>query len=127
MEEIDIVKNEIHYSATYEVIDDLLVVYLPDNSIRQTELRGLSPEHAALAHLRAFANHCSTKQGTHMNDKKHSISLSEVGEKIGIPAGNLVSMEAIAKTIGYAKRPIQLSELAEAVDVFVAASKKKDK
>lgn len=126
MEEIEIVKNGIHYSATYELIDDHLVVRLPDNSIRQTELRGLSPVHAALAHLRAFANHCSTKQGTHMNDNKHNISLSELGEKIGIPAGSPVSMGEIAEKIGYTKRPIQLSELAEAVEVFVAASKKKD-
>lgn len=67
------------------------------------------------------------EKGSHMNDKKHSISLSELGEKIGIPAGSSVSMGAIAKTIGYTKNPIQLSELAEAVEVFVAASKKKDK
>lgn len=62
-----------------------------------------------------------------MNQKKHSISLSELGEKIGIPAGSPVSMKAIAEKIGYTKMPIQLSELAESVDEFVAASKKKGK
>lgn len=127
MEEISIVKNEIHYSATYEVIDDHLVVHLSDNSIRRTELRGLLPEQTVLAHLRTFANHYPEKQGTHMNDKKNSISLSELGEKLGIPTGSPVSMGAIAEKIGYTKRPIQLSELAEAVEAFVAASKKKDK
>ena len=62
-----------------------------------------------------------------MNDKKHSISLSELGEKIGIPAGNPISMGAIAKMIGYTETPIQLSKLAEAVEVIVRASKNQRK
>ena len=47
------------------------------------------------------------------------ISLGELGKKVGIPHGSPVSMEAVAEMIGYTTRPIQLSELAKAVDEFV--------
>lgn len=42
------------YSCTYSVHGDELVVYLPDESERTTDLRGLDPRMAALTHLRAF-------------------------------------------------------------------------
>lgn len=43
------------YKAEYLVIGDTLTVYLPDGSIRSTELRGLNPESAARTHLRGYA------------------------------------------------------------------------
>ena len=55
------------------------------------------------------------------------ISLGELGQKVGIPAGRPVSMGQIAEMIGYAKRPISLAELAEAVDEFAKQHCKKDK
>lgn len=54
------------------------------------------------------------------------ISLRELGEKVGIPAGSPVSMGQIAEMIGYAKKPIQLTELAEAVSEFVKHDGEKD-
>jgi hypothetical protein len=103
MEEIEITKNGIHYSATYELIDDHLVVRLPDNSIRQTELRAYR-RNMRLWHIRAFANHCSTKQGTHMNDNKHSISLSELGERSESPLA--VSINGNCRKDWLYERPI---------------------
>lgn len=42
------------YTASYIVIDDELLTYLPDGSERRTDLRGLKPEQAALTHLRGY-------------------------------------------------------------------------
>ena len=41
-------------TASYEVFDDELKVYLPDGSTRTTFLRGLTPKAAAMVHLKAF-------------------------------------------------------------------------
>lgn len=41
--------------AEYEVIGDTLTVFLADGSTRETVLRGLNPESAAMTHLRSFA------------------------------------------------------------------------
>jgi hypothetical protein len=54
--EIKILRDGIEFHATYEVLDDTLVVLLPDGSRRMTELQGLKPEHAALTHLKAYAH-----------------------------------------------------------------------
>ena len=43
------------FVAEYAINDDILVVYLPDGTIRRTELRGLNPESAAKIHLRSYA------------------------------------------------------------------------
>ena len=43
------------YRAEYTVIGDMLTVYLPDGTSRQTALMGLDPETAALTHLRSYA------------------------------------------------------------------------
>ena len=45
------------YSASFMVQGDNLVVYLPDGSLRETVLRGLDPELAAMTHLRGFVLH----------------------------------------------------------------------
>jgi len=42
------------HTAQFEVFEDTLVVYLPDGSNRQTELRGLNAESAALNHLKSY-------------------------------------------------------------------------
>jgi hypothetical protein len=55
-----------------------------------------------------------------------AISLDELGQKVGVAAGSPVSMGQIAEMIGYKKRPIQLTELADAVDDFVKQQGKKD-
>lgn len=41
-------------TASYEVFDDELKVYLPDGSTRATLLRGLTPKAAAMVHLKAY-------------------------------------------------------------------------
>lgn len=54
MTEITHNENGTNYRAEYEVFDDTLVVYLPDGSTRETILRGLKSDIAAMHHLRAF-------------------------------------------------------------------------
>lgn len=53
-EKITIEHNGKSVTAPYSVIGDTLKVYLPDGTIRETELRGLDPESAAELHLRAY-------------------------------------------------------------------------
>ena len=53
-EEISFEHEGLIYTCTYSVHGDELVVYLPDDSLRTTDLRGLDPTMAALTHLRAF-------------------------------------------------------------------------
>lgn len=55
MTEITLTENGKDYRAEYEIFDDMLVVYLPDGSTKQTILRGLKPNLAAMTHLRSFA------------------------------------------------------------------------
>ena len=55
MHEISLEIDGVLYEASYELFDDTLVVTFPDGNQRQTELRGLKPEIAALTHLRAYA------------------------------------------------------------------------
>jgi hypothetical protein len=52
-----------------------------------------------------------------MNNKNQPVSLSEIGEKLGIVGG--VSMLAVAEKIGYTIRPVILSELDKAVDKYL--------
>jgi hypothetical protein len=42
------------YTATYLVVGDELIVYLPNGEPRATVLRGLNPESAARQHLRSY-------------------------------------------------------------------------
>lgn len=53
-EEISFEHEGTMYTGTYSVHGDELIVYLPDGSQRETILRGLDPEMAALTHLRGF-------------------------------------------------------------------------
>ena len=53
-EEITVEHEGVTYSAEYSIFDDTLVVYLPDGTTRETELRGLKPDSAAKIHLRAY-------------------------------------------------------------------------
>lgn len=53
-EEITIEHNGKKYVAEYSVENDLLAVYLPDGSIRQTELRGLIASTTAKNHLKSY-------------------------------------------------------------------------
>lgn len=53
-EEVTIEHNGKSVTASYSVIGDTLKVYLPDGSIRMTELRGLDCESAAELHLKAY-------------------------------------------------------------------------
>ncbi len=53
-DEITIKHNNISVTASYLVIGDTLTVYLPDGSIRETQLRGLNCESAAKLQLRAY-------------------------------------------------------------------------
>ena len=55
MTEITHNENGTSYRAEYEVFEETLVVYLPDGSTRETVLRGLKPNTAAMHHLRAYA------------------------------------------------------------------------
>ena len=54
-EEISVEYEGSLYKAEYSVVDGTLTVYLPDGSLRSTELRGLKPESAAKTHLRSYA------------------------------------------------------------------------
>ncbi len=55
MEEIiSIEENGVKYTAEYAIFNDTLIVYLPDGSTRETELKGLKPESAARVHLLSF-------------------------------------------------------------------------
>ena len=49
------------FEASYEIFDDTIRVLLPDGSTRETQLRGLKPEHAALTHLRAYISSLSKR------------------------------------------------------------------
>lgn len=42
------------YTAEYEVLEDELVIYLPDGMTRSTVLRGLTPDLAAMPHLISY-------------------------------------------------------------------------
>jgi hypothetical protein len=56
MTEITLTENRKDYRAEYEIFDDMLVVYLPDGTTRQTFLSGgIKPHIAAMTHLRSFA------------------------------------------------------------------------
>ncbi len=61
MTEITFTYNGIDYRAEYEIFDDTLVVYLSDGTTRETVLRGLAPDSAAMTHLRAFAHGLSNR------------------------------------------------------------------
>lgn len=54
MHEVKILSDGVEFVAMYETVDDTLRVRLPDGSTRETELRGLKAEQAALTHLRAY-------------------------------------------------------------------------
>ena len=54
MNEISLEVNGILYEASYEIFGDTLIVTLPDGSQKQSELRGLKPEQAAMTHLRSY-------------------------------------------------------------------------
>jgi len=57
MNEISVELNGVLHEASYEVIGDTLIVFLPDGSQRQTTLNGnLKPKTTAIHHLRAFAH-----------------------------------------------------------------------
>lgn len=50
------------YIAEYEVHGDTLIVCLPDGSTRETILRGLKPDSAAMTHLRCYVHDLKTKK-----------------------------------------------------------------
>lgn len=52
----------IDYIAKYEVHGDTIVVCLPDGSMRETVLRGLAPNGAAMTHLRCYAHDLKNKK-----------------------------------------------------------------
>lgn len=54
MTEITFLHNGTDYRAEYEIFGETLVVYLPDGTARETVLCGLTPNSAAMTHLRAF-------------------------------------------------------------------------
>jgi len=54
VDEVSIIQDGIEYTATYSVEKHALKLTLPDGSSRQTELRGLKPNHAAKTHLKFF-------------------------------------------------------------------------
>lgn len=56
-EEISFEHEGTTYTGTYSVHGDELIVSLPDGSQRETTLRGLDAELAALTHLRGFVLH----------------------------------------------------------------------
>ncbi|OOF12512.1 hypothetical protein BZG82_00890 [Salinivibrio sp. PR5] len=53
-EEISTEHEGVVHTAAYSIFDDVLTVYLPDGTTKDTELRGLKPESTAKAHLRAY-------------------------------------------------------------------------
>jgi len=62
MTEITFTHDGTDYTAEYEVVDDMLIVSLPDGGIRETVLRGLAPGSAAMTHLRSFVLSLSKHQ-----------------------------------------------------------------
>lgn len=62
MPEITHTHNGTEYIAEYEVHGDTLIVRLPDGSMRETILRGLEPDSAAMTHLRFYAHNFKTKK-----------------------------------------------------------------
>ena len=52
--EYSVVFNESVHTAEYSVFEDTLIVYLPDGSKRETELKGLKPETVVKHHLMAY-------------------------------------------------------------------------
>lgn len=60
-EEITLEHEGETYSASYIQVDDELLTYLPDGSERRTMLRGLTPEHAAMTHLRGYIHSLKAK------------------------------------------------------------------
>lgn len=52
-----------------------------------------------------------------MNSKNQSVSIGDIGSKLGMTGG--VSMDGIAEKIGYTQRPIDLTELDKAVDKYL--------
>ena len=77
MHEISLEINGILYAASYDVFDDTLNVTLPDGSQRQTELRGLKHETAALTHLRAYVLH-EIPINVKMSENEISLSLIHI-------------------------------------------------
>lgn len=57
-----------------------------------------------------------------MQYQNNPVSLSQLGEKLGLNAP--FSMSEIAEKIGYMKKPVSLSELSKAVDEFIADRQK---
>ena len=53
-EEVSIDIDGERYCAEYIIEGDRLIVFFPDGSTRETELRGLNPKSAALVHLRNY-------------------------------------------------------------------------
>ncbi|AHZ80022.1 MULTISPECIES: hypothetical protein [Pseudomonas] len=49
-------REGVTYSASYVVVGDELIVYLPDGSQRETTLNGMYPESTARNHLRGYVN-----------------------------------------------------------------------
>ncbi|CAD6872675.1 hypothetical protein [Methylomonas fluvii] len=59
-DEITIEHQGKSYSAEFVVHGDTLIMFLPDGSQKETELRGLKPEFAAKTHLRSYISNKKT-------------------------------------------------------------------
>ncbi|TWE07769.1 hypothetical protein FB481_103340 [Pseudomonas sp. AG1028] len=55
-EEIILVHDGVVYAASYTDLGDEILVLLPDGTQRTTILRGLTPESAAMTHLRGYVS-----------------------------------------------------------------------
>lgn len=55
-EEVMLERKGVTYTATYMVMGEELIVYLPDGSKRSTTLNGMPPESTARNHLRGYVN-----------------------------------------------------------------------
>jgi len=51
-----ITRNGVTYSADYEACGDVLLVFLPDDSSRESPLRGRDPHVVALEHLMFYVH-----------------------------------------------------------------------
>lgn len=56
MHECVFTHNGFEFSADYEACGDVLVVFLPDDSSRESPLRGRDPHAVALEHLMFYAH-----------------------------------------------------------------------
>ena len=54
MQEFTIIHEKVEYKGKYQIHGDTQITFLPDNTTRTTELRGLNPESAASVHLRSY-------------------------------------------------------------------------